>query len=338
MNRKKRIRSLLADRKADRNGFWTGYPTEEALKIYCKELGIKADQLSLARKMKSDFLWIPGELCWAPKDGQKLFDVHGGKEQKSLSQPGVFANCETIEEIEDFDWPNPDGFDFSKLSTHLSGARLFGFATMSGMWSPFFHIVDAFFGMENYYCKMYTHPELVEAVTERIIDFYLIANKRCFEKLGKKIDCFFMGNDFGSQRDLLISPKMFERFVLPYLKKLIDLAKSYDLPVMLHSCGSIAKVIPMLIDAGIDALHPLQAKAAGMEATSLAQYKNDIVFVGGVDTQELLPFKSAQEVKEEVYRLKDIFGDGFIVSPSHEGLLPNVPLENVIAMRDAALE
>jgi uroporphyrinogen decarboxylase len=338
MNKVERIHSLFKNHKADRCGFWTGHPSEEALKMYCNELGINTDYVSIAEAMQDDFLWLHGERCWLPKDNRPLFDVYGGKPQHSLSQPGIFADCENTKEVDNYDWSDPSDFDFSILEKEIDDAKERGFAIMSGLWSPFFHLVDAFFGMENYYIKMYTNPAVVDAVTNHVVDIYLKANKRCFELLGDKIDCFFFGNDLGSQRDLLISPEMFNRFVLPSIKRLVDCAKSYGKPVMLHSCGSIAKVIPSLIDAGIDALHPLQAKAHGMDAVSLSQYKNDLVFVGGIDTQELLPFKSAKEVRDEVYRIKDIFSDGLIVSPSHEALLPNVPLENAIAMRDAALE
>jgi uroporphyrinogen decarboxylase len=338
MNKVERVQALFKNHKADRCGFWTGNPSEEALKIYCDKLGIDTGYVSIAEAMQDDFIWLNGERAWSPKDNHPLFDVYGGKPQVSLSQPGIFAECEDTKEIDNYDWSDPNDFDFSILEKEIDDARAKGFAVMSGLWSPFFHLVDAFFGMENYYIKMYTNPDVVDAVTTHVVDIYLEANKKCFELLGDKIDCFFFGNDLGSQRDLLISPDMFDRFVLPSIKRLVDCAKSYGKHVMLHSCGSIAKVIPSLIDAGIDALHPLQAKARGMDAASLAQYKNDLVFVGGVDTQDLLPFKSAKEVRDEVYRIKDILGDGLIVSPSHEALLPNVPIENAIAMRDAALE
>ncbi len=338
MKKVKRIRNILTNKRADRNGYWSGYPAEKTLELYSKALGIKPNYLALAKKIGDDFLWLPGETCWNDPDNKEIFNITGGKKRESLSQPGVFADCEDTKEIDSFDWPDPGDFNYKKLGKQLKGIKLFGFAAMSGMWAPFFHIADAFFGMENYYCKMFTHPAVVEAVTEHIVDFYVEANRRYFSLYAKKIDCYFFGNDFGSQRDLLISPEMFTKFILPSLKRLIDCAKSFGLPVMLHSCGSIARIIPTLIDSGIDALHPLQAKAFGMDAESLAQYKDDIVFVGGVDTQDLLPFKSPADVRAEVLRLREIFGSGYIVSPSHEALLPNVPVENLIAMRDAAIE
>lgn len=202
------------------------------------------------------------------------------------------------------------------------------------MWTDFFHKVADFFGMEAYFIKVYTHPEVVEAVTEYVVDFYLEANKRCFETLGDKLDIFFIGNDFGTQRDLIISPDMFNRFVLPGYKKMIDLAKSYNKKVMIHSCGAIGKVIPTLIEAGVDAIHPLQALAHGMDADSLSKYKDQVVFVGGIDAQYLLPNGSPDDIRQEIDRISQILGPRYIASPSHETLMPDVPMENILAMRD----
>lgn len=365
MDGKERIRRILNREPSDRVGFWLGNPADETKKKYYKHFGIQEDleselekqkekdsilltkkggrtDLELAIKLNSDLIWVSPELdlsSWKHPEGKPMFDVFAGKPRKSLNQPGIFAECESIKEIEEFEWPNARYLDFSNCIARLDDASSNGMAVVGGMWMPFFHVVSDFFGMDNYFIKMYTNPDVILAATEKVVDFYLEANKRCLDAMGDKLDAAFFGNDFGSQLDLLISPKAFNRFVLPYFKKLIEQMKSYNLKVILHSCGSIRKVIPQLIDAGVDALHPLQAKAVGMDAESLAkEYKNDLIFMGGVDTQELLPFGTPQQIKQEVKRLKSVFGDGFIVSPSHEALLPNVSIENVMAMRDAVLE
>jgi len=210
---------------------------------------------------------------------------------------------------------------------------------LSGMWSCFFHDACDFFGMENYFVKMHTDPKIVDAVTRRIVDFYLEANEMLYGKAADKIDAFFFGNDFGSQLDLLISPEHFDRFVMPYFRELTDQAHRHGLNVVLHSCGSIDRVIPRLIDSGVEVLHPIQAMARNMDAVHLAkEYSGKIVFMGGVDTQRLLPFGTPEEVRAEVRRLKGLFGPNYIVSPSHESILPNIPCENIAAMADAAAE
>ncbi|NLP09778.1 hypothetical protein GX408_05185, partial [bacterium] len=163
-------------------------------------------------------------------------------------------------------------------------------------------------------------------------------NRRFYAQAGDLIDAFFFGNDSGSQLGLLISPQQFDEFVFPYFKELTDQAHAHGYQVMLHSCGSVFSVIPRIIELGAEALHPLQAKAKDMEAENLAaHFKGKIAFVGGIDTQELLIHATPQRIRDEVFRLRDILGPSWIVSPSHEALLPNVPPQNVVAMAEAAL-
>lgn len=165
---------------------------------------------------------------------------------------------------------------------------------------------------------------------------YLEANRRFFLATGDISDGFFFGNDFGTQLDLLISPESFREFVFPYFRQLTDLGHEFGKQVILHSCGSIYKVIPDLIDLGVDALHPLQAKAANMEAERLgSEFGGAVAFVGGLDTQELLVHGTPDEVRSDVKRVAAALGPKLVVSPSHEALLPNVPPANVVAMAEA---
>lgn len=363
MNSKERIKALLNNEPTDRVGFWLGHPADETKTIYAKTLGLglesqcKSDELGetgflatdidplgfeLTIAFQSDLFWCSPEVLsgsWKHPEGKPMFDVSNGQKLTSLSQAGVFADFEDVKQIEAFDWPNPDYLDFEPAARLIQLASDKGLAVAGGMWMSFFHVLCDFFGMENYFMKMYTHPQVVEAATEKIMEFYLEANQRCLESLDGSIDVLFFGNDLGSQLDLLISPDAFNKFIMPSYKKIVKQAKSHNLKVMLHSCGAISKIIPDLINMGIDALHPLQAKAAGMSADELhREFGSDILFVGGVDTQDLLPFGSPQQVRDEVKRLKDTFGARYIVSPSHEAILNNVPIENVIAMKEAAIE
>ena len=336
MNSREKIKRILNHEPDAKVGYWTGSPHEDTLKIYLSKMNFAARE-DLFRYLKDDCRWVIADFGYQHPEDKLMFDVLNGQERVSLSQPGCFAECSSLTQIEAHPWPDVKYLDFTSVINEIrqySDKMVF-----TGMWSPFFHIVADYFGMENYFLKMYTDPVIVEAVTDHVVQFLVEANTLFFEALGDDADVFFFGNDFGSQEDLLVSPESFKKFVLPGFQKLIDVAKSYRKKVLLHSCGAIAKAIPMLIDAGIDALHPLQAKAKGMDAETLARdFKGDITFVGGVDTQELLVHATPQGIKDEIQRLKDALGPHFIVSPSHECILPNVPLENVIAMAETAHE
>lgn len=339
MTGKERLHAVL-NHTSDHCGFWHGCPNPASTDTLFGAFGVQ-DDFELGLKLGSSCRWIQPESVGLYKhpEGKPMFDVLNGKKRISHNQDGVFAHCEDVAEVEAFDWPEEKYVDFAPTLAEIERTAAAGQAVLSGSWSCFFHNVCDFFGMENYFVKMYTDPDVVEAVTEHVVDFYLRINERLFAQAADQIDMFFFGNDFGSQLDTLISPEMFDRFVMPGFVKFTEQAHRWGMKVLLHSCGSIYRVIPRLIDAGVDALHPIQARAAHMDAETLArEFNGKIVFVGGVDTQQLLPNATPKQVKEEVYRLRDLFGPNFVVSPSHESILPDVPWENVQAMAEAARE
>lgn len=337
MTGKERIRRLFAGEETDRMGFWLGEPIPETLEIYYRYFGA-VNRTELALKLNEDLVWKPFDFAWRSPDGRPMFDVFNGGSHMYDSQERIFTNCESVDEIANARWPNPAALDFDLLEKTIGDINDTGMALFGGMWSCFFHVVSDHFGMEEYFVKMYTNPEVVLEVTRRVVEFYLKSNRLIFERFAHKMDAFFMGNDFGTQLCLLIDPEMFRKFVLPAYKRLIDLAHEFGLKVMVHSCGAITRIIPMLIEAGIDGLHPLQALAAGMDADNLRKICEDnVLFMGGVDTQELLVNGSADDVRNEVRRLKRILGPRYVVSPSHEGVLPNVSPENIQAMWEEAM-
>lgn len=164
-------------------------------------------------------------------------------------------------------------------------------------------------------------------------------NKKFLDIYGNNVKGRFFGTDLGTQIDLMISPDMFNKFVMPCLRKLTFQAKEYGVYSVFHTCGSVIKVIPEIIEAGFDGLNPIQALATGMNAENLAKkFKDKIVFIGGVDTQMLLHEGSAQQVKNKVRYLKDLFENNYIVSPSHDAVMLDVPPKNIAAMAEAAWE
>ena len=335
MTGKERVQRILNRQEVDRSAFWMGNPHEKALEIYCRESKTQSKE-ELSQYLNNDVVWIIGEEAGWDNNFPYLEPI-GKNQRHSLNQDGVFAETTDVEDVLNAYWPDPVHFNYQSLQEKFQTAKRQGAAIFSGMWSPFWHVLTDFFGMENCFVKMYTDEDVVLAVVNKLTDFYLKANKLFLDIYAKDMDVFFFGNDLGSQLNCLISPEMFRKFVLPSTKKIIDLAKSYNLKVALHSCGAIAKLIPDLIEAGVDVLHPIQAHAKDMDAVNLqSKFGGKIIFMGGLDTQDILPFKSTEEIKKEIQRLRGIFGKYFILSPSHEALLENVSFEKVKAMSDEA--
>jgi uroporphyrinogen decarboxylase len=334
----------ILKKQSDRPGFWHGNPHPDSIEKLYAYFGVK-DDFELGLKLRAVCRWVgpEGNRMWQRTDYPQFDPFNKAKlgdiKRTSLGQEGVFAECEDVDKIHAYHWPTAGDCDFSQTLRGIDRTIEAGQAVISGLWGSIFSNTWNFFGMENCFMKMHTDPELVEAVTGHLTDFYLEANEKLFALAGNKIDTIFIGNDLGSQLDLLISPEANERFLLPYITKLIDQAHRHGYYAIMHSCGSIYRIIPKLIEAGVDVLHPIQAMAKNMDAETLAEkYNGKLVFLGGVDTQRLLPFGTPAEVKAEVRRLRKLFGPNFIVSPSHEALLPNVPPENVAAMAEAANE
>lgn len=334
MNARTRVNEIFSHGNSAGSAMWTGHPSDGFVPIFAQKYQIAPEREAIFNYLNDDCRWIAADDGYHHPEGLPALDPAYGTVRNSLSAPGCFAEAETIAEIEAYPWPDPAYCDFAEIYAEID--KHSDKMVMTGMWSPFFHNVSDFFGMENYFIKMYEDPEIVEAVTERVVDYYVAANEKFFAGLGDRADVMFFGNDFGTQRDLFISPENFRRFVLPSFKRLIAVGKKYNKKIMLHSCGSIYRIIPDLIEAGVDILHPIQAQAAGMSAMELKQYKNDLAFVGGIDAQSFFVNATPQQIKDEVHRVRDILGSSIVISPSHEEILPNVPPENVVAMAEAA--
>jgi uroporphyrinogen decarboxylase len=337
MTGRDRIRTIVGGRAADRCGFWLGNPHPDTLPTYHSYFGTSTLE-ELHAKLGSELRWLSPQFSpsvYRHPQGKGLFDI--GQHKKSHAEAGPLAKCTRVSEIEKYDWPSLDCLDFTDCLASLSQTSRYYRA--SGFWMPFFHDAIDLFGFEPMMLKMHDQPDVVHAALERICGFYYEANERFFAAAEGLVEASFFGNDFGTQRDLLISTHHFDEFFLPWIHRFAAQARRHGLQMMMHSCGSVHRLIDRLIDAGVQCLHPLQAKAPGMDAVSLVrQFGGRIAFLGGIDTQELLNKGTPEEIRQEVRRLKDIFGPCWIASPSHEALLPDIPPLNVAAMAEAALE
>ena len=339
MNSLERFYATAERRPVDRPAAWLGMPDPQALPGLFSYYGVK-DIHELKMAVGDDFyaVEVPYEsetahAIYAAFDWYKNGEVDAMN--RTLTAPGCFHDAEDMEDLV-FDWPDPAAYiDAAECRRRVEMAPE-GKTVLGILWSAHFQDTCAAFGMETALMNMIAAPELYEAVNKKVLEFYLKANRIFYEATKGKLHAVLIGNDMGSQRGLMISPELVRRFVIPGCRRLAEQAHSYGLKVIYHSCGAISDIIPDLIDAGVDIIHPIQALAAGMEPQGLKEKFGDRVsFCGGVDTQELLVHGTPEDVRKKVEELKRLFPTGLILSPSHEAILPDVPPENIGALFDA---
>ncbi len=337
MNHIERFYATINREEVDRPASWLGLPVPDAHQGLTEYFKIKKIE-ELTNSVDDDI--YPVELPYhSPKSDAiyAAFDWANIEDRdevdRTLTDAGFFQDYEDPSKINDFDWPDPKKYiDPAECLREVEAAPE-GKAVVGILWSSHFQDACAAFGMEEAYMKMLTNPEMFQAVIDRILEFYLEANKIFYEATKGKIHGVLIGNDLGSQISLLISPDLIRQYVLPGTRKLVEQAHSYGLKVIHHSCGAIKDIIGDLIDVGCDVIHPIQALAKGMDPQDLKEKFGDKVsFCGGVDAQNLLVNGKPDDVKNKVKELMEIFPTGLIISPSHEAVLPDIPPENIEAL------
>ena len=247
---------------------------------------------------------------------------------------GSFAESATPADILAFPWPKAADFDFAPLQAEADANR--DRIRIGGLWTGILGDSYRMFGFERFLYAMAAEPGLVHTLVDRMTEMYLELNEACFTALKGRLDVWFFGNDFGSQEALLFSRDMWAEFFLENLRRLTALAHGHGLKVMMHSCGAIAELIPLLIEAGVDILDPIQVTARGMVPAELkVRFGDRIVFHGGIDTQQVLPFGTREQVETHVRETVATLGrdGGYLFAPS-QILGPDIPTENIITMYD----
>jgi uroporphyrinogen decarboxylase len=192
-------------------------------------------------------------------------------------------------------------------------------------------------GMEMALYDVAGEPRLAETMMARCADESAALGEMACRKY--KLDWFWTGDDVGGQYGMMMGPETWRRLVKPHLARVADVGKRHGLPVAYHSCGAIRPIIPDLIEIGITILNPIQCNCPGMSPADLKRdFGRELTFMGGVDTQDLLPNASATEVRRATERLLATMtsdGGGYILAASHT-IPPETPLENIFAMYEVA--
>ena len=172
-------------------------------------------------------------------------------------------------------------------------------------------------GFENVLTDFYYREKEINYLLDGITEFNIEMAKKVI-KTGN-IDGVYTGDDFGTQRDLMMSPETWRKFFRERYRKLWEIYKAEDIPVFHHSCGNLAGIIPDLIEIGLDVLSPVQPEAMDPEWLS-ERFGKQLTFFGGISTQKTLPFGTPEDVRREVIDRIKVLGkyNGYIISPSHE--------------------
>ncbi len=195
----------------------------------------------------------------------------------------------------------------------------------------------------EWYITTRSRQDYIHKVFEVQVEIALKNLERIYARVGDRVQVAYLcGTDFGTQNSTFCSEKTLRELYLPHYKRMNDWIHEHTAwKTFKHTCGSVVKLLPALIDAGFDILNPVQCSAAGMEPGTLKEQFGDrlVFWGGGVDTQKVLPFGSAAEVREQVLRRCEIFapGGGFVFNAIHN-VQACTPVENIVAMVNAVHE
>jgi uroporphyrinogen decarboxylase len=192
-------------------------------------------------------------------------------------------------------------------------------------------------GMENALLDMAEAPDVAREMFRRCADFAITLAEEAMARFS--LDWLWTGDDVAAQDGMMFSPRMWRALIKPELQRVFAVGKQHGLPVAYHCCGALRPIIPDLIEIGMDVLNPVQSSCPGMDPLDLKrEFGRDIAFMGGVDTQYLLPHGSVTEVRRATARLlagMTADGGGYILAASHS-IPPETPDENIFAMYEEA--
>lgn len=247
----------------------------------------------------------------------------------------------TLEDLEKYPWPDPDdpGYTAGLAEAARKLHSQTDYAVILTLPVGPLHQAQWVRGYENWMVDLASNLDLYEALMDRVTDIWLRTAKRMLDAVGSNADILFYGDDVGFQHGPMVRHDMYEKRVKPYQRRIFDLLRGHGAKILYHSCGSVASLLGDFVELGVDALNPVQVSAAKMDTAKLKRdFGNRLAFWGGVDTQQVLPRGSPEEVRVEVHRrIRDLApGGGYVLCAVHN-IQREVPPENVNAMYEEAL-
>jgi uroporphyrinogen decarboxylase len=246
--------------------------------------------------------------------------------------------AEAASDIQNYPFPEADAPGRFALAESMMGEYSRKFGIIGDVETMFFELSWYMTGMEKFLTDLMSEKEYLMLLMDKIMNYIIECGIRLI-KMG--VDILWCGDDFGTQNSLLIDPDTWRRLIKPRISYMFSRFREVrpDIKIAWHSCGSIIPIIPDFIEVGLDILNPIQPMAAGMDPGFLKkEFGKDLVFFGGIDVQQLLPFGSPETIRDEVKRRIEILGrgGGYIAAPAHN-IQPDTSVENILAMIDAVI-
>jgi uroporphyrinogen decarboxylase len=251
-------------------------------------------------------------------------------------EEGYFVAIHPLTEskdLSDFPWPDPCAsglLDGAKATLSQDDGRHFvapnfGFALFERAW--------ALRGFDTFLMDMALDPSFAEDLLERITEIQVVLIRR-FLDLG--VDGGYFGDDYGAQDNMLFSPRMWRQMIKPRLARMFALFREANLPILMHSDGQIAEILPDLVEIGLTAYNPVQPEVVD-HAWLRGTFGQRLAYYGGISTQTVLPQGTSLDVRQAVSKCVAALAPertGLLVAPSHR-LMSDIPMANVDALLDS---
>jgi len=356
MNRRERFFSCMTRSGYDRIPIMHPYGTPEFHKKLYARLGCNHDEL--LDKVEHVFEWVFPKQIASRREPEFLKDYPEGSslgswgEIYSPQEYGIgentghygeasylpFADITDPAQLKDYEWPSADWYDYSGIREKCQDIKARGKVAMYCPFSfDFINNIGRTRGVTQTLMDIGLRDPVFLLLMEKRFEFHHEMDRRVFEAADGEIDVGHVCEDLGGRYGPLISMPTFEELFAPRFKAAFDLAHKYGTLTMMHICGGIRPMLPRLIDLGLDIFDVVQVAAKGMEIEGLARdFGKDIVFCGSMCVQSFLAQGTPEIVTQEVEKRLRLFPDGgLILGPSHD-IQVHTPVENVIAMYQAA--
>jgi uroporphyrinogen decarboxylase len=329
-----------------------GLPVEEDLGTN-RASGMVIPGEAFRRRVGADFVQVGLECleAWEPLGGDSYRDEWGvtwmrsdGGEPAALAGP-LERDDITVREILDWDgYPAADDPSrYPDLAQRVARLRAeTDYAIVFDFHYGVIRECQRLRGFAPWLMDLIAEPERAEAIMEKVVETITGIAQHALAQIGDQVDVFLFYDDMGFQDRPYMRPQMYRELVKPYHMRFLKSIKGMTgAHIMMHNDGAIHDLLADYIEMGVEALNPMQVSAQGMGDTAAlkAEFGDELLFWGAIDTQAVLPFGSPQDVRDEVRRRIETLGPGggYVLAPGHN-VQSEVPPQNVVAMFEAAME